>query len=206
MKNQVMNGFDRMTISNLIMKANFINSEMTANAAYFPTPNPTLAVVRTSVSELQTAGLAAENRDRVAISYRNEKRDELVAVLHQLGLYVNLQANGNRTIAMSSGFDVAKEPTPAAPISFVDAPIVTLGNNPGELSAKVKKVAGARVYQYLITDDENLPLSQWTIVTSTLTKCEFKALQSAKRYFIRVAVVGVKNQWVYSEATSFVTQ
>ena len=206
MKNQVTNGFDRMPISNLMMKASFIISEMTANIEYFPTPNPTLATVQTALDAMQAASLAAENRDRVAIAYRNERRDELVALLRKLGIYVNLMADGNRTIALSSGFDVTKEPTPAPPITFVEAPIVMQGTNAGELLSKVKSVDGARTYQYLITTDSQLPLTQWTSKSTTLTKYLFKGLESAKRYYLRVAVVGINEQMVYSEASTFVTQ
>lgn len=206
MKNQVTNGFDRMSVSNLVMKCSFIISEMTTNIQYFPTPNPTLATVQASLDELQTASLAAENRDRVAIAYRNEKKDELVALLRKLGIYVNLMADGNRIIALSSGFDVAKEPLPAPPITYVEAPVIMQGTNAGELLSKVKTVTGAKTYQYLISTDSQLPLNKWTLQPSTYTKYLFKGLESAKRYYIRVAAVGVNNQTVYSEPTSFVTQ
>jgi hypothetical protein len=108
MKNQVTNGFDRMPISYLMVKANFIIGEMTANVANFPAPTPALADVQAAADALQTATLKAQNGDRVAISNRNDKRDELMVLLRRLGVYVNLMADSDRTIAMKSASTLPK--------------------------------------------------------------------------------------------------
>jgi hypothetical protein len=206
MKNQVTNGFDRMPIGDLMVKANFIISEMTANVAYFPAPTPALADVQAAADALQTATLAAQNGDRVAISNRNDKRDELVALLRRLGVYTNLMADSDRTIAMKSGFDLAKEPTPTPPITFVEAPSVSAGVNPGEIVAKAKRVDGIRSFQFLISQDDQLPVSKWEAFPTTESKRIFTGLESVKRYYVRVAAIGVGNQCVYSDASNFVTQ
>lgn len=206
MKNQVNNGYDRMTIEKLLGKANFVLEQMTANAEYFPEPNPPLADVKAAANELETANLAAQNMDKVAISYRNEKKDELIALLRKLGIYVNLCADSNRTIALSSGFDIRKDPQPAPPITAVEVPVITAGLNAGELDAKVKTAQGARMYQYFISADNTKPINEWIHYSSTKQKFSFTGLESATRYYVRVAAIGVNNQMVYSDSASFVTQ
>ncbi len=206
MKNGITNGFDRLTPANLVAKARFIIAEMTANAEYFPTPDPALADVKAAVDTFEVAAQAAENRDRVAIAYRNELKDGLVSLLRQLGSYVNLKANGNRTIALSSGFDVAKDATPTPAITFVEAPMLLAGVNAGELEARSKQVIGARTYQYYLNDDAHLPISQWQLFPSTRTRHSFSGLASGKRYYVKVGVVGTNNQIVYSEASSYIPQ
>jgi hypothetical protein len=206
MKNQVTNGFDRMTVSNFLMKANFIIGEMTANAVYFPSPNPSLTNLQTAVDALTAANLVAEHGDRVSIAIRIEKKNELIGMLRKLGIYVNLMADTNRAIAFMSGFDVAKEASPAPPITFVEAPVLSSGLNPGELAARVTRVPGGRAYQFLISKNSALPLAQWAINSATKASFYFKALETATRYYVRVAAVGVNQQLVYSDVSSFVTQ
>ncbi len=206
MKNGVTNGFDRLTPANLIAKARFIISEMTDNVNYFPSPEPALADVKAAVDTFEEAAQAAENRDRVAIAYRNEIRDGLVSMLRQLGSYVNLQANGNRTIALSSGFNVAKESPSIPPITFVETPVLTAGVNAGTLEARSKRVLGARTYLYYINDDAQLPISQWQQFTSTRSRHSFSGLAGGKRHYVKVGVIGSNNQLVFSEASSYIPQ
>jgi hypothetical protein len=206
MRFQVINGFDRMTVEKLLGKTDFVLNEITNNVDYFPDPNPPLADVRAAATELNSANLAARNMDKVAISYRNEKKDELVALLRKLGIYVNLRADSNRTIALSSGFNIRKDSQPSPSITGVEVPVITAGLNEGELDAKVKTVAGARMYQYFISTDDSLPVSGWMSYSSTRRKFSFTGLDSATRYYVRVAAIGINNQMVYSDSASFVTQ
>ena len=206
MKNQITNGFDRITVNNLLIKARFITTEMAAHAAYFPQPDPDLKIVGTAIDDLQAAALAAENRDQFAISYRNDKKAELVVLLRKLGIYVNLRADQNLTIVLASGFTPTKQREPSPAIEFVDVAYLKGGPNAGEINSSVKAVKGARMYQHLISADENLPVSQWQTASTTKTKHTFIGLNSAKRYFVRIAAIGTNNQMVYNEAASFVTQ
>ena len=206
MKYQVTNGYDRMTVEKLLGKADLVLSEMLKNAEYFPEPIPALADVRAAATELGLANVAAQSMDKVAISYRNEKKDELIALLRKLGVYVNLCADSNRTIALSSGFDIRKESEPSPAITSVDVPVISAGPNQGELDSKVRTVAGARMYQFFISADESKPVSEWKSYPSTKQKFSFTGLNSATRYYVRVAAVGINNQLVYSDSASFVTQ
>lgn len=206
MKNSATNGFGRLSPADLLSKARSIVNQMGANTGYFLTPDPALADITAATDEFEKAAQAADNRDRVAIAYRNDQRDVLVALLRKLANYVNLQADGSRTIALSSGFDVAKEPSPQPPITVVDTPVLSLGVNAGELEARNKSVAGARAYQYFINSDVQVPLSQWTLYPSTRSRYSFSDLKSGQRYFVKVGVVGTNNQVVFSDAASFIAQ
>jgi hypothetical protein len=195
-----------MTVEKLLGKTDLVLSEMLENVEYFPDPNPPLADVRAAATELNTANVAAQNMDKVAISYRNEKKEELIALLRKLGIYVNLCADSNRTIALSSGFDIRKEAQPSPAITSVEVPVITAGLNQGELDSKVRTVAGARMYQFFISTDDSKPVSEWKSYPSTKQKFSFTGLNSATRYYVRVAAIGINNQMVYSDSTSFVTQ
>ncbi len=206
MKVSITNGFDRLSPAKLLLKARIIVGEVGVNTTYFPAPDPSLAEITAAIEEFERAVQAAENRDRVAISYRNEQRDVLVNLLRKLGNYVNLQADGNRTIALSSGFDVAKDPSPLPSIILVETPQLSPGVNAGQIEARNKAVAGAKAYQYFIHTDVFVPVNQWQLYPSTRSRYSFTGLESGKRYYVKVGVVGVNNQLVYSEASSFITQ
>jgi hypothetical protein len=206
MKNQVTNGFDKLTVSNLLAKANFVISEMTTNAVHFPATNPSLTDVRAATDALQTANLAAENRDKVAIAIRNQKKAALVALLRKLGIYVNLMADGDPAIAQMSGLDLAKPKAPRPAITYVEAPVMSSGVNPGELEARVATVDDARLYMYYITKDTSLPIEQWERSESTKIKFLFQGLESATRYYTRIAAIGVNEQRVFSDVSTYVTQ
>lgn len=206
MKNQVTNGFDKMKSSELIAKSNFIIAEMSAKLANFPNPVPTLAAVQNAAEQLATAEINAEAGGKVEVSMRNDKKSELIVLLRQLGIYVNLMANGDRTIALGSGFDVAKERQPTPPITRVDTPAIASGVNAGQLKVKIKRVKGARSYVYYYTSNPAAPINEWSYAPCAKSSCNLEGLTSATRYFVKVGALGLSDQYVYSEAASYVTQ
>ena len=104
-------------VPDLISYATRIVTDMTNNPS-FPTPTPALASLTTAITALQTAQSAALAKTTGAATTRNEKRAALVALLQQLGAYVQAAAdatpeNGASTI-QSAGVAVRKTPTRAA--------------------------------------------------------------------------------------------
>jgi hypothetical protein len=67
-------------------------------------------------------------------------------------------------------------------------------------------VDGIRSFQFLISQDDQLPVSKWEAFPTTESKRIFTGLESVKRYYVRVAAIGVGNQCVYSDASNLVTQ
>jgi hypothetical protein len=89
---------------------------MTGNAS-FPTPTPTLAAVTQGIVDLQAAEVSALTRTKGAVSVRNEKRAALIALLKQLGRYIQATADAGAdsggSIILSAGVTVRKTPTRA---------------------------------------------------------------------------------------------
>jgi len=87
------------------------------------------------------------------------------AVLQNLGRYVIMTAGDNRTMLISSGFDVRKDPESTT----LDTPhLVSLatGKNPGEVMVKVNGT-DARSFVYECTADPITDASIWTQEVST---------------------------------------
>jgi hypothetical protein len=128
-------------------------------------------------------------------------RQQVIDKLHQLSHYVLMVANGNRQVAVESGFTLAKEPTPALITKPVDLK-VEHGDQPGELLVSVRKVKGAAAYLHQYTTDPQLPETAWKGMNCTTSKCKIAGLTPGTTYFLRVAAIGTKDQVLYSDVAS----
>jgi hypothetical protein len=200
MKNRITTGFNSLSDSSFSDKAESIYESMNGNAN-FPSPIPALADVSAAVTAYSTALITAQSRDKNDVAIKNQNRDALTDVLTQLASYVMLTANGDRAMLVSSGFDLAKEPQPS-PIAKPDNVQVVNGINAGELVVSVTAVKGAKSYVHQYTGDPVTAESDWMHVNSTSSKYTFRNLDSAKRYWCRVAAVGSYDQVVVSDPVS----
>ena len=107
--------FARYTIVNLIAFGRQVVTALTDNTN-FTTPAPALTVVATAVDTLETKNEAAMHGDRLAISQRKDAKIALINILRQLAAYVDNQGKQDRTILMSSGFELARVPAPIGPL------------------------------------------------------------------------------------------
>src|SRR5258706_3461677 len=105
---RITSGFSSLSDANFENKAGVINSCMTGNP-YFPVTTPAMPVVTTAVQDYSTSLIAAKGRDKNAVAIKNQRRIELNALLVQLANSVMAIANGDRTMLISSGFDLVKD-------------------------------------------------------------------------------------------------
>jgi hypothetical protein len=195
---RIINGFGKLSDDNLQGRAGQINLSMVGNAN-FPTPTPTLATLQAAISDFALAVSKAKTGSELDRAIKNDKRAELIDLLHSLGNYVLFTANGDRTVAVSSGFSIAKQPEPMPPLTKPGNLQVSEGANSGELNIKFKRVTGARCYMIQYAEDTTTGTPTWQSQTCTTSKCTIKQLQSGKKYQVRVAVVGTNEQLVYSD-------
>jgi hypothetical protein len=197
-------GFDPMSDSDFETKSSHIYACMSGNA-YFPSPTPDLPTLLVALQAYTGALTVAQNKDKNAVAVKNQARENLTALLIQLANSVMTTANGDKTMLISSGFDLAKkgETTPIVKPVIVS---LTDGENDGELVVKVPSVKGASGYAPQYTLDPLTADSEWTQFVTTTSKYTFKNLQSSKKYWCRIAAVGPYNQVVYSDALSRVVQ
>ena len=92
--------------------------EAVGRSAWFPSPEPSLAVVTTAIDDLAAAEAATLTRAMDTVSLRDTKRDALAALLEHLRIYVQAIADANpehaATIIQSAGMSVkdARGPGP----------------------------------------------------------------------------------------------
>ena len=201
---RITNGFEKMTDLEFLGKVRFILEEMATNPK-FPTPDPALATVTALGNEFEQAISKAEAGGSYDRLVRDSKKEELIDTMHNLGDYVLFTAKGSRLIAESSGFTVAKTPSPRPPIEKPTGIVLSDGPNAGEMLLVFKKVQRAKSYLYQVSLDPN-DETKWVSAYGTIRKHLFTGLQSGKKYYIRVVALGTNNQVVYSEVFARVAQ
>ncbi len=86
------------------------------------------------------------------------------------------------------------------------APKITVGANSGTLVVSAGGQKGTLTNRFLISENPEAPLDQWTSVYDTRGKVEFANLKSATRYYSKVCQIGRGQQCVVSPTSSYVTQ
>ena len=195
--------WSKQTPLGLLGLLNFLISQLSGNVN-FPTPIITLATLQTLSNDFATLINEAETGDVNKRNERDDKAAEICAALLKLSKYVELQST-SRTMAESSGFTLAKDPSPTPPIQKPVGLQLFDGQNAGEILAKFKKVQGSRAYMYQISLDP-ADESKWVTVHGTIRQNLFTGLESGKKYYIRVAAIGIDGQVVYSDVVSRLAQ
>jgi len=202
---RITNGFDRLSDNDLEVKANSIISALTGNAD-FPNPTPTLAQMQAAVDAYTDALAKAKTGSQYEKAFKNQKRAELIGLLHRLGNYVLFTANGDALKAKSSGFNIAKGPSPSPEVTAATNQKLEDGANPGELNYSFDRVPGARSYVYQYTTDPLTNDSVWKNQVGTVRKIVLTGLESGKKYWCRVMAIGINGQGIYSEPVSRLVQ
>ena len=195
------NGYDQLSDAKLIETSYFIYGQVSTRTALFPNPMPTMTAMKTAIDNYKSALNLALTGDRIRASQKNQCRQTVIDMLHQLSHYVLMIANGDRQIAVESGIPLAKEATSV----ILDKPTnvkADYTSQHGELLLSVKKLKGAKAYMYQHSTDPLLKQESWMITNSTSSKCKITGLTPGTTYFIRVGVVGTKEQVLYSDVIS----
>lgn len=196
--------FDRYSDINFQKKGQFIYDSMKDNTIYAELATA-VAGVKTSLDAYIQNLQAAESKDRNAVALKNESRQQLTALLKPLGLNVMAIANGNEPALVSSGYSLVKRPEPR----YITNPgNVTLsqGLSSGEMISAVAAVAGAKSYVHQITTEYANDQTVWVSNTSSTSRFLFTNLIPGKQYWVRVAVIGSRNQVVYTSAATWFAQ
>ncbi|MCS3794740.1 hypothetical protein [Niastella sp. OAS944] len=175
------------------------------NNASFPNPIPTVPEAEKKYADFQVALNMAGRSDRTLSSAKNDRKAEVIAMLEKWDDYVTTISNGDKTMLLSSGFDIAgiKSTSQAlTPIEKLDVEIGPIG----QAIVSIKKVPGAKMYAFQCTPDPITPESVWTTETTTDRENTFTNLNSIVKYWFRVIAYGRGKQSVISVLVSRVIQ
>jgi len=189
---------------NLSKLASRIAQSMKGNVN-FPNPTPAQTAIETACLDFQSALNLAGRNDRTLSSAKNDKKAALVGLLGDLAEYVTTVANGDKTILLTSGFDITGIKGNPQALQSIDELVVEAGPL-GQATTRVKRVTGARAYIHEYTPDPITSDSKWTSEFIAEREHTFTGLQSVVKYWFRVTAIGTNKQKVYSPTVSRVVQ
>ncbi|OQP59744.1 hypothetical protein A3860_36305 [Niastella vici] len=182
------------------MEAFTVWQQMSGNEN-FPDPGMMIIDLWETGKHFQKTMTEAGLGDREKIAIKNNVRALLIKKLKQVGAFVETEANGNEYLLLTSGFSLIRpqdEITLKPPKDFKILP----GSSPGEIIMKVRAVKGARSYLYQWTPAPVTPESVWQSIIDTRSKKVISGLPLGVNYSFRMAVIGARNQIVYTQVLS----
>ena len=171
-----------------------IKTAMDGNAN-FVTPVPSLTVLQTAIDAFDgELELGKDSTYKSAL--KNEKRIELIDVLHSLGRYVDFTADGDAVIILSAGYGATRPPIPKPLVQAVTNLRLKDGPNPGEVALSFDREPSAVSYLYQYSQDPDAVAGAWQSQYGTTRKSIITNLQSGAAYWFRVVALGVNSQSV----------
>ena len=194
MQAKLITAFDRLSVADFLAKAGTIVTALTANSYY---PEPWAAQV-TSLAQLSAAYNtyqeyyhASLSHDTKQINLRNNARDVLTTELKRLVTYLELVADADVNILMSTGYDMRKDPAHNPNNDLLPAPNdfrVTQGIKSGSLDVHISRLAGAGSYEVqLAKADPNIE-SNWQHALSSINGSHIllENLIVGQTYWVRI--------------------
>lgn len=194
-------GFTRYTDQGLLVKTNFIISNMTGNPLY-PDADTRLTDVETTVGGLVSI-LGKKGQVLNYAALKKEKRNVLIAALKVLGAYVRDKYPGNVANWQTSGYDVqtfdSTTQVPAAPTNLKGKD----GTLKGEVLLSFDKMKYAVYYEGRHWQVGDNPPADMTTTGTSCKKMLFQALKSLTEYNFQVRSRGTKGVSEWSQVLTY---
>ena len=184
---------DLVTISKRVI-------EKMENNPVFSNLPAALAELKKVLPEYEVALVKAKSRDKEMVSVKNDKKAIMLALLEQLAQYVIAICKDDRTLILSSGFDVTDELS-STPKPSIETVQVELGVS-GEATIRVKNAIGTIAYVHQYATEPPGPNTVWVSEESSIREHTFKGLTSDKRHWFRTVAIGRRGQKAYSPVVS----
>lgn len=150
----------------------------------FAKPDVSFDDLKASTDLLETRNVASLNGGKEATALLHQAEEDWVNKMRLMARYVDRIADGDSAIILGAGFNLAKQPTPAARPEFS----VEQGEKSGSVVLQRKRVDGARSYIWQQSIDGN----EWiTTQTTAQASVELTGLTPLTKYWFRVAAVTI---------------
>jgi len=185
-KVKVVFDFIQLPIPEKVARGRNVIAEMLANPS-FPTPDVPLEVLRSSTDEMETRFLNARNGGKENTVLMRQAEGVWDDQMRITARYVERIAGDDSAVALSAGFNLAKQPIPAQRTEFS----VEAGKISGTVLLRRQAVPGAKSYiwQFCVN---SLPETEdgWKIAQVTgKASVELTELTPVTKYWFRVASV-----------------
>ncbi|AEV97813.1 hypothetical protein A4D02_15795 [Niastella koreensis] len=174
------------------------------NNPVFPDPPAALAQLKKIIPEYQLSLAHATGRDKEMVAVKDNNKDIIHNLLDELAAYVTEICKGDRSLLLSSGFDITEEGAAGSPPSIKKLEVI-LGE-PGEVTIRIKNATGAVAFIFEYTTEPPGPNTIWKSIGSSLRSYTIKGLTSDKRYWFRGIAIGRGELLAYSPVVTRVIQ
>lgn len=200
MKRRLALNFKGVKDTDLWMMAFAVWQKMSGNEN-FPDPGMLIIELHETGTQFLKSMTEAALGDREKIYIKNSIRNLLIKKLKQVGEFIETEAKGSELLLLSSGFPLIR-PVEEIKLKHPSDFKILPGRKPGEMIMKVRAVKGARSYLYQWTPAPVTPESVWQSIADTRCKKVISGLPLGVNYSFRMAVVGARNQLVYTNVLS----
>jgi hypothetical protein len=176
--------------------------ETMENNPDFPDPPPAFAELKKEMPEFRASRRSAETGDKKMVSIKNDKKVKVQNLLQVLADYVTVKSNGDRTLILSSGFDVSNESRSNKNVPPSIGKLEVELGEPGVATTRSKDVTAVKAYIHQYTTEAPTTNTVWVGDGSSYSEHTFSGLSSGKQYWFRVVAIGVKKQKAYSPIVS----
>jgi hypothetical protein len=180
--------------------------EKMENNPDFPDPPVALENLKKIMPEFQQALVDAMSRDRYFVAVKNNKKKIVLGLLQELVDYVTVTCKGDRTLILSSGFDVTDENGNSNKQPPSIKKLEVEATKPGEAITRIRNVTNAIAFVHQYTTEPPNLHTEWIGEGTSLGSYTFQGLRSDKRYWFRVVAIGYHGQRGYSPIVSWVIQ
>ncbi len=203
------NGFARLGLAEFQQQLTLIVNNMTGSADFPNLQTEVLALAAKASALDDLVQKAAGGEKKFAIA-RDTARKEITNMLHALGADVDAVAKGDEEILIASGFPYMQDRKSSPDMVQPDPPKVSQGVNIGEIDCRTVGQLGMKSVNFYITTDATALTAgdsiKWDVASSNKIKYTFSGLTSGQRYYIKVGLVGVREQEVISTPVSYIPQ
>ncbi len=161
----------------------------------YTNPDPVLEDVRTVIKTLDSAYVLnlkdkSQNNTR-AVKTATKALDD---IMKDVVNYVQHTSKGDESKIRSANFEVKDKPSPRQPAQTPEGLKGAVSNKEGSVELSWKSSANSRSYIIQMTLNP-IDTTSWVLcATATTNKVTVSNLETGKKYWFRIAAMGVKNQ------------
>ena len=195
-KDRIVLDFVRIPVAQQTEFGKGVISKMKNNPK-FATPDVSVDELEAKNTLLETRSVAALGGGKEATALLHQTEEEWVDIMRKMAKYVDRIADGDDTIILSAGFNLAKQPAPAIRPDFS----VELGEKSGSVVLRRQAVDGAKSYIWQYCTGETPAANDTDWVTAQVTSkasVELSGLSSMTKYWFRSAVVTTSGTSAYN--------
>lgn len=193
---------------------NKVITNLAANAATFPAPDPAIAQLQAVSNTFATQIGQAKTGDHQKVQLRNATAVKFLGMLQTERNYINKIAQGDKSIILLSGFDASAEPTP---LGIPDATAIQkITDGPIPLSAKIllaritnPLMANKPKFTYIV-QSSTTPLNpdsfKTVLITQNSRNLVIPNMVRLQEIFFRVAAMNSHGQGEWSPPVVFVAR